>query len=235
MPTVIERVSRLALDLLFPPQCALCRRTGSMLCDQCASFLPAADGDRCARCGGAVTHGAVCRPCDTRPPAFELLRSAFVMEEGARDLVHALKYNGMSSLAETMAAPVVTLIREEPGLAGVDLVVPIPLHRGRQRSRGYNQSALLAKHVSRAAGLPLAVTAARRIRATRPLAKSMNAEHRRTIVEGAFAADRAQVERRCVLLIDDVATTGATLDACAKALLEAGAASVRCVTFARAD
>jgi ComF family protein len=231
MRNVLERASRIALDLLYPPQCAICRRAGALLCDACADALPPADGRRCQCCWVPITGGPLCGHCIERAPAFESIRTACVMEEGARSLVHRLKYEGMSALAEPMALLMLSQIA--PG--DVDLIVPVPLHHGRERSRGYNQSALLAKQVAAAAGLPFDARAARRTRATAPLAKTMHRDERRAIVAGAFAGDAARVAKRRVLLVDDVVTTGATLDACADALLAAGAAGVRCVTWARAD
>ncbi len=231
MPNVIERASRAALDLLFPPRCALCDRGGALLCDACAVALPAAVGRRCERCWMPLPFGPVCRHCVDAPPAFASIRAAFVMEEGARRLVHELKYEGLTSLAEPMAA----LVAARCGVPGADLVAPVPLHPSRERSRGYNQSAAIARRIAAVAGLPCEARAARRIRDTAPLARTMHRDERRAIVAGAFAADARRVEGRRVLLVDDVVTTGATLDACASALLAAGARDVRCLTFARAD
>lgn len=202
-----------------------------MLCDACAEALPPAAGRRCLLCWMPLAEGAACRHCAVQPPCFASIRAAFVMEAGARQLVHGLKYDGMTALASPMAG----LIFERLDLGPSDLVVPVPLHRGRRRSRGFNQSELLARHLAAAARLPVDARAARRVRATKPLAKTMHRDERRAIVEGAFAGVPGRLEGRCVLLVDDVVTTGATLDACSKALLAAGAASVRCVTFARAD
>lgn len=202
-----------------------------MLCDACAEALPPADGRRCLRCWMPLAEDAACRHCTVEPPSFASIRAAFVMEEGARQLAHALKYDGMTALASPMAG----LIFERLDLGPADLVVPVPLHGGRRRSRGFNQSELLAKHLAAAAWLPVDARAARRVRATKPLAKTMHRDERRAIVEGAFAGVPERLEGRRVLLVDDVVTTGATLDACSKALLAAGAASIHCVTFARAD
>ncbi len=228
MVSLLERTSRAALDLLFPPRCALCRAGGSMLCDACVAALPPADGVRCPRCWTPST--GLCAHCGSRPViAFTAIRAPFVMEEGARDLVHQLKYGGMSALGGPMGALM------SAGLASdCDLVVAVPLHRGRQRSRGYNQAALLAGGAALPAGLPVDGNAVARVRSTKPLARSMHRAERRAIVEGAFAARPERVDGRRIVLIDDVATTGATLDACATALLAAGAAGVRCVAFARA-
>jgi ComF family protein len=153
------------------------------------------------------------------------------MDGDARELVHRLKYDGLSAMGEPMAA--LMLAEAHAQSFGVTIVVPVPLHRGRERSRGYNQSRLLAAPIARALGLPLDARAVRRTRATAPLANAMDRDERRRIVAGAFAADPTRATGQHVLLVDDVTTTGATLDACAAALLDAGAATVRCLTFAR--
>jgi ComF family protein len=230
MPSVMARATKLAADLLFPPRCALCGRDGTLLCDACVAGLPVADGARCQRCW-MPSAASTCRHCSLTPPAFASLRAAFVMDAGARRLVHELKYQGLTSLAAPMAAA----IRDRVSLPDADLVVPVPLHRSRERSRGYNQAALLARGIARAAGVPFDGAAAQRVRKTTPLVKTMHRDERRAIMWGAFAARPDAVAGRAILLVDDVVTTGATLGSCARALLDAGAASVRCVTWARAD
>jgi ComF family protein len=230
--TVLARASRLTADLLFPPRCALCGRGGRFICESCIAALPAAAGARCQRCWVPVRGRGSCRHCLESPPAFASLQSAFVMTAGARALAHQLKYDGMTALAEPMA----DLIVEALAPFEADVVVPVPLHRGRERRRGYNQAAALAKGIGRRCAVPVGARAVRRVRDTAPLAKAMSRDERRAIVTGAFAAwDAGSVEGRRVLLVDDVATTGATLDACARAALDAGAASVWCVTWARED
>lgn len=229
MPNVLERASRVALDLLFPARCALCGRNGALLCDACVAGLPVPAGDRCPTCSVRAERSALCRHCAEAPPAFSSLRSGYVMEGGARRLAHELKYEGLTSLAEPMARLIAPLAPR-----GCDAVIGVPLHRGRERSRGYNQSAELARHVAREIGVPYLRRALVRVRATAPLAKTMRREERRAIVAGAFAA-RPLVGGLRVLLVDDVATTGATLDAASGALRAAGAAGVRCLTWARAD
>lgn len=230
MAAIIGRASRLAIDLLFPPRCALCGRGGVLLCRACSGTLPPTDGPRCDRCW-MPSGRPVCRHCGEHPPAFESIRAPFVMDGAARRLAHELKYEGLTSLAEPMAG----LIVETIAVTGVGLVAPVPLHGRRERARGYNQAAELARHLAAAAALPYDAKAALRVRDTAPLAKTMHRDERRAIVAGAFTADTRRVGGRCVLLVDDVVTTGATLDACATALLDAGASRVRCVTWARAD
>jgi ComF family protein len=231
MPNVLAGFTRLAADLLFPPQCALCDAGGALLCDACVYALPRAEGARCDRCWMPVRAGAFCRRCTDEPPSYTSIRAPFIMEDGARRLAHELKYEGLTSLAEPMAR----LMAPRIDPASLEVVVPVPLHPSRERSRGYNQAAELARHFAAVASIRCEPRALRRVRNTEPLAKTMHREERRAIVAGAFAARAERVDGLRVLLVDDVVTTGATLDACAAALLDAGAASVRCVTWARAD
>jgi len=175
----------------------------------------------------------MCGRCTQSRPTFAGARSLYLYEGAVREAVHALKYNHLSTLARPMAEVMAGYLEAEA--LPVDLVVPVPLFGRRQRLRGYNQSALLAREVARLAGLPLGERGLTRRRDTPPQARSVDAEARRRNVAGAFAADKRRVEGRRVLLIDDVMTTGATLDACAQALRQAGAASVWALTFARED
>ena len=148
-------------------------------------------------------------------------------------MVHAFKFRGQSSLAKPLAGRL-SRSYENHDLE-VDVIVPVPLTGARRRSRGYNQALLLARDVSQATGVPL-MEALRRTGSNPPQAQSASAEERRRNVIGVFAiaSGREVVERR-VLLIDDVATTGATLNACASELLKAGASEVVGLTVARED
>lgn len=147
-------------------------------------------------------------------------------EGGLRDIVHALKYDGRRTLARRLGEMLARSGAEV--LDGADLAVPVPLHRSRLRERGFNQAAEIASHL----GLPVA-DALRRVRAT-PSQTDLPAAKRHANVRGAFAARRrVPVSGRTVVLVDDVSTTGATLDACARVLLDAGALEVRALTAAR--
>ena len=153
------------------------------------------------------------------------------MEAGARRVAHLLKYDGLTSLAEPMARLMVDAAR----VTEHDVVVPVPLHWRRDRLRGYNQAHELARCLAREIDLPMEERAVRRQRDTQPLVKAMGRDERRNIMLDAFEPRGRAVEGSRVLLVDDVMTTGATLDACARALLTGGAASVACLAWARAD
>lgn len=230
MMTTSQRIARVALDLVFPPQCALCGTGGTLLCDACVGELPKAGGPRCLHCS-LPSAASLCGQCANEPPSFESLSAAFVMDGGARRLVHELKYGGLTSLA----APMAELLSGVDLPPGIDVVAPVPLHARRERSRGYNQSELLARRIASMRGLPFGARLARRVRDTAPLARAMDREERRMIVKGAFSGDAGRIDGLRVLLVDDVCTTGATLDACTRALLDAGAAGVACIVWARAD
>ena len=233
-PTVLSTLTRVALDLLFPPRCALCGRHGVALCEGCADALPRAGPPRCPRCWSPQRSHWRCRACGEQPLALEGLRSLYVFREGARELVHGLKYSHYSALASPMGGLMAGYLRDA-ALPG-EVLVPVPLHPRRQRLRGYNQSALLAGEVSRCLGLPLVAQALVRRRDTPPQAKTLEAGARRHNVAGAFDCPRGVAAGQRVLLVDDVTTTGATLDACARALLaEGGAHGVWALTFARED
>lgn len=175
---------------------------------------------------------AVCARCRGNRPAFRAVRSAFVYGGVIRDAVHALKFDGVSALAEPMAQSMTqALLGWSPP---VEAVVPVPLSPGRKRRRGYNQSELLARAVARATGLRLETKAILRRRDTPPQARQQDERSRRQNVREAFRPGRARLSGG-VLLVDDVVTTGATLDACARALLAAGASRVFALTYARED
>ena len=154
-------------------------------------------------------------------------RSIGAYDGALRDIIHAFKYDGRRSLAGPLAA----LMRQQGSelLDGADTAVPVPLHRSRRRQRGFNQAADLARHL----GLPW-TEALRRTRAT-PSQTDLPASRRHANVRNAFAIRRrVGIAGCCVVLVDDVSTTGATLEACARILLEAGAREVRALTVARA-
>ncbi|KPK47926.1 MAG: hypothetical protein AMJ77_01650 [Dehalococcoidia bacterium SM23_28_2] len=232
-PSPLARVGQAVLDVLFPARCVGCGAFGSFLCQACQAELPSARPPRCPICWQPQRQGALCGRCREERPAFQGARSLYLYEGAARETVHALKYNHLSALAKPMAQLMAPCLEAEAIEA--EVVMAVPLYGRRQRLRGYNQSALLARELSRLCGLPLAGRGLARRRNTPPQARSAEAEERRRNVADAFIADRRRVEGRRILLIDDVMTTGATLDACARALRQAGAVSVWALTFARED
>ena len=228
----VLRLWERALDLIFPPRCVGCGRFGAFLCDACLAVTPVAAPPRCDRCWVAMDAPGTCHRCRRGHPALAGARAAFVYGGPAREAIHALKFNGVSAIAPLMAREMARV------LAGwappVSVVVPVPLAGSRRRLRGYNQSELLAKEVARQAGLPLRSQAVARRRSTLPQARLGDEEARRRNVQGAFVPGRAP-PGAAVLLVDDVMTTGATVQACARALRAAGSGPVYALSFARED
>jgi ComF family protein len=213
-------------ELLYPRRCAACRRRGEWLCEACVGrCVPHGDGC-CPRCGSRP-FGSTCATCSRRIRHLDGLRAAYTYSGPVRDLVHSFKYDGLHAAAGWMASqmPVDWL---PPGA----VLVPVPLHPARQKERGYNQSELLARALGKRAGLPT-VDALERVRRTPPQAHQ-DAAGRWLNIRDAFEAQRGIGPARVAVLVDDVCTTGATLEECAWVLVSAGAERVVGLVFARA-
>ena len=230
LSTALRIAGSRLLELLVPRRCGVCGAFGSFLCARCAAALPRLHGSRCRTCANPLRAGGTCRACTAlADQPLDELAAAFDHDLGARRLVHRLKYERLWALAEPMGALMADVI--EITISADTLVVPVPLHPCRQRDRGFNQAALLARHVAQIHGLEADDRVLVRVRPTRPQVRTSGAVERAANVAGAFAAP-APLPTRPVLLVDDVATTGATLRACAAALRAAGVRSVRALVFA---
>lgn len=222
------------LDLLYPgtASCVGCgrdlRHIRGSLCSACLGSLTYVEGQRCPRCGRL---GPPCGPGTTcaGAHAYAGVYGAAPYVGLTRAAIIAFKYGGDLSLSAPLGRMLQTALARA-GLAGLEVIVPVPLHPQRQRGRGFNQAELLGRQVSAATGLPLR-RALCRVGHTEPQA-GMGRSARLANVGKAFAVARAQVTGRTVLLVDDVYTTGATADACAKTLLAAGARSVHTLVVA---
>jgi ComF family protein len=233
-PTIqgLHRVGRSVLDLVFPPRCAGCERLGAWLCPACQGTFHRLEPPVCPRCGTPTPSARDCVPCLDPGSPLDSIRSAAYFGGHLRSAIHRFKYQDLRVLAE----PLGQLMAEAWEQVGVpsDLIVPVPLHPIRLHQRGYNQSALLARELGRYVRLPVAEEAMERTRNTAPQT-SLGGEERRANVHRAFNAQPARLAGFRVILVDDVLTSGATLEACAEALRQAGAHSVHGLTLARAN
>src|SRR6185437_15203086 len=231
---------RLALDLALPPLCPSCREplgNAAGLCAPCWSKLSLIEPPYCARLGIPFVYdpgpGLLSMEAIANPPAYDRARAAVRYDDVARALVHKLKYSDRLDLAPLMGRWMARAGREL--LSDADALVPVPLHWRRQWARRFNQSGVLAGAISGQCGIPVAHGGLKRVRAT-PQQVGRSRTDRADNVQGAFevpAENRAEIAGRRLVLIDDVLTSGATVDACARALLRARAAHVDVLVFAR--
>lgn len=234
MLTHIQKSGQSLLDLLFPPRCVNCQATAGWLCQNCLSQIVFITPPICQRCGTPPASGASsCNQCQHNPLQYlDGIRSACYFEDNPiRPAIHLLKYRNHKAAAATLATILAQAYRRFE--LAVDVLMPVPLHPARLRERGYNQSELLAKALSYLLDLPVNSRALRRIRHTKSQ-MTLGFEERHQNVAEAFACDGFTGAGQTVLLIDDVCTTGSTLDACADALKKRGAAAVWGLTLAKA-
>ncbi|WP_348930253.1 ComF family protein [Aquabacter sp. CN5-332] len=237
-------MGRGALDLVLPPTCISCGaivRDAGGLCGGCWGRLVFVERPFCDRLGSPFAYPppqrdegpAISAEALNDPPAFDRARAAVVFGDVSRDLVHRLKYGDRLDLAAAMARLMVRAGADL--LSEADLIVPVPLHAFRLWRRRFNQAALLSRCISRSSGVIHRSDLLRRVRAT-PSQVALSRAERRANVSGAFKVTHyanAVLQDRRILLVDDVLTTGATLDACARVLRRAGAKGVDTLTFAR--
>jgi len=219
-----------ALDFFFPPWCVGCGVRGSFLCPTCRASLSPVIPPFCVRCGQPLDLGTLCSECEGRELRIDGIRSPFHFEGALRQAILCFKYRGLKALAAPLAQLMAEYLAQNPLPA--DVLVAVPLHPRRLRERGYNQSLLLASELGRLCSLPLVEGHLVRLHHTPPQTRTRSAQQRQDNVARAFSCC-GDFEGRSVLLIDDVCTSGATLDSCAVALKAANAATVWGLTMAR--
>lgn len=230
----LRKLTESALDLVFPPQCAGCGQPGMHFCDRCAQAVEPLPAAICQRCGRPTKAPvALCPTCRQHPHALTFARAAACHTYPLREAIHAFKYQNRPELGEPLGRYLVAVYQQPPWpslSSRIDAVVPAPLHVERMRERGYNQSELLAKTLCEKCGLALEPGWLVRTRDTLQQVGLSPAE-RLANVDGAFTAN-AVVNGRTLLIVDDVFTTGSTLESCARAALEAGAKRVYALALA---
>jgi ComF family protein len=241
LPGVARAGTLRLLNLIFPPLCASCRmRVGEAhsLCASCWNAISFIEGPLCSCCGSPfeVDPGSetLCGACMARPHDFARARSLFRYDDASKPLILAFKHGDRLDHAPAFARWL-----ERTGIVlfvECDLLIPVPLHRWKLWRRRYNQAALVAERLSQMTGIPHDPLTLEKRRATKSQGEMPSAKARRRNVLGAFRVPPAKVDSvrgKRILLVDDVFTTGATLNACARALKRAGAAKVDALTLAR--
>ena len=228
-----QSIGKMVLDFALPPRCAGCgvvtEEVGAF-CPPCWSQIEWLGQSGCGRCGLplAGTEIDTCGRCLADPPKLDRMRAAVAYDDLPRSIALKLKYGRKVGLARTMARYMGPLKGDWPHDA---IIIPVPLHRWRLWGRGFNQSALMARELSRLWGLPADVAGLKRVKRTQPL-KGLSQTQRRKAVSGAFKA-ASDFKGRTAILVDDVLTSGSTAEACARALRRAGASRVELVCWAR--
>jgi competence protein ComFC len=245
--TWLSEATDAVISVLFPAGCRICggflaRASRVPICDECLSSFSSIGGRKCEICGQPLSsltasepEALTCPACQQKTYAFVRARSYGVYQGALVRAILMLKFEHIQPLGDWFAARLAELARCEGPAMAADLVVPVPLHRDRQKERGYNQAAAISKPLAKILGLPHKAALLTRTR-PRPAKQVLTLEERWASVRGAFATrPGSQVDKMRVLLLDDVLTTGATLDACSRALLDSGAKSVVALTVARAS
>ena len=226
----IGQVHGVIIELFFPCYCVGCGTEGNFLCDKCRRQLPRLEPPICQRCGRPETSGEFCPSCWGTKSAIDGIRSPFRYDGVIRSAILELKYHNLKAvstcLAELLAAYFQTCMIGE-------VIAPVPLHPRRMRKRGYNQAGLLARKLGKLIDLPVIEDCLARFKDSLPQARTTTAEGRLRNVTDAFTCRNRKFDGKRVILIDDVCTSGATLEACAIACKAGGAASVWGLTLAR--
>ena len=225
------KLIELAVDSFFPRQCVGCGKVGGFLCPECLGKLPRLLPPLCPNCGRSQASGIVCPDCRQRQTEIDGIRSPFRFDEVIRKAIHQLKYRNLKAISPCLAELLADYLRSN-SLPGEALVC-VPLHPRRLRERGYNQSSLLAKELGKSIDLPVIEDCLIRVKQAQPQVRAVDVDERRRNVADAFVCRDEKVGGKQIILIDDVCTSGATLESCAAALKSKDATSVWGLTLAR--
>ncbi|MDQ7826283.1 MAG: ComF family protein [Candidatus Eremiobacteraeota bacterium] len=222
------------LDLVFPRHCCACGKISDQsLCVSCFSRSEYLSPPFCRRCGIPMEQAGLCDDCSIRNPSYEKAMSACSYEGVTRKAVISLKFRHNQDLAPILALLMMKRLQQEGGLPRIDCLVPVPLSQAGEKQRGFNQAFLLAAPISEALHIPIRQDILRKKRETSSL-KKLARKERFLTVSGSFELiDGNALKGATVLLIDDIMTTGATLEECAATLKQGGALGVFCLTLAR--
>jgi ComF family protein len=229
------------IDLVYPPRCAICQaflwedrakkdQKELLFCQACFDAFSEITSPLCTVCGRPFAskkeEDHPCEDCLRKTPFFDMVRAPYLYEGGIMEAIHQFKYGGRTYLVDSLGSLLASFVKEWMGMTPECLTIPVPLHPKRLRERGFNQSLLLARHVAYLLGTELDFLTLRRIRYTQPQTGLRSEERKRNIRKAFEITNREAVKGRNVLLVDDVTTTGSTLNECTRVLKRAGAERV---------
>jgi competence protein ComFC len=217
-------------DWLYPPRCAGCGKAGKRWCDHCMASVQVITPPVCPICGEKQSADQVCARCALSAHSYVAVRSWAAYAGPLRKAIQRLKYHRDVAVGEILSRPMLACLKNLGW--SFDMIVPVPVSLARLAERGYNQVSLLARPIALGLERPYYYLALKKERETRSQV-GLPAKERQVNVQGAFGADRKVVKGKTVLVIDDIATTGSTLEECARALVKAGADQVYGFTLAR--
>lgn len=229
------------LDVILPPVCHICHSfipnaEKLHICPGCREKLPQITSPICSICGipfNCAGGDHCCSACLTDPPHYDSARAALLYDGAVRDMIHSFKYNRRRHLCQPLSLLAIERMSDFLHECKTDIIVPVPLHRTRLRQRGFNQAVLLGSKMSRGLGIPMLPDVLARTRKTEPQVE-LSASERRLNVKDAFSVKKHQMlTGKRIMLLDDVITTGSTMNECAKELKKAGAEIVIALTIAR--
>jgi len=220
------------IDILFPPTCAGCGKWGERYCRICFANTRTVSPNICKSCGEPLRQNnvSICERCISSDIYFAAVRSWALFEDPLKKAIHNLKYQRDLALGEVLAQPLAKYLNGTDW--DIDLITAVPLDGARKRERGYNQSVMLARPLSWLTNIPFDEKAIDRVRETRPQV-GLSREERTENMDEAFRGQSEIVNGKTILIIDDVITTGSTINACSRALIESGAEKVFGLTLAR--
>jgi competence protein ComFC len=220
------------IDKVFPPCCGGCDLPGTNWCHNCALEITPVFGARCQKCNSLLSDDGICENCSHAYPCFDEIRSYAIYAGPIRHAIHKLKFKNDIGLGYTLAKMLLDEFVKTDWK--IDLVVPVPLSKARFRQRGYNQAAVIAYPFSLAANLQYSSKIL--IKKKETISQIHLSKHdRKTNVAGSFWVNSNKIMGKRILVVDDVTTTGSTLNACAETLLHAGVSNVYCLTLAKAE
>ena len=238
------QIFRWVLNLVFPPVCPICKtlldgtEEDLTICPQCRKTIRLVHPPYCPRCGLPVPSGGgeghLCGPCLQERWYFEVHRTSGLYEGALKEAIHRFKYGGVFPLVKVFGDLLQPTLQALSQDYPVDVMVPVPLHIRRLRERGFNQALLLVKELSKRTGVTYAERALKKVNDT-PVQSALKKKERKKNLRGAFQVKNQEaIQGKAVVLVDDVYTTGATVNECSHALLKAGAERVAVLTVARA-
>ena len=239
MTRPITTIAKNFINLLYPLHCAGCKTplealNGSGICRSCDRQIKRNPRPYCALCGRSVrSANELCGECARTAPAFDRAWSAYLYEGVLKELIHLFKYRGKLALSGALSDKLIAFIKDnEEVIEGIDIITFVPLHNSWLNERDYNQSGILAAAISREFKIPVSKAIEKTFKTRRQ--NELSRDGRLANLAGAFRIkEESDIDGLKILLIDDVMTTGATLNECAKTLKSAGAGEVRCLTLAR--